>query len=108
MGAQDSLIWQDANRDGLIAPAEYANSVIRIYFSLDKNRDFQWSRDEFVVLNPRQPLFVTRERARLFHRYDTDGDASLSVAEVQSAITESFIARDRDKNLILTPDELPR
>jgi hypothetical protein len=99
----------DANKDGVIDASEIASAPAALA-KLDKNADGQLTADELHPARPAdapQPPADAPKRpvSPLFAALDTDGDGTISAAELANA-PASLAKLDKNGDGKLTPDEL--
>ena len=97
----------DVNKDNALSGREFANYLADQYVALDKNLDGKWTKREFV----NRPAYMKRnDPTRLrekFKRWDKDENGVWTPTEAESAILGNFNWLDKDKNKLISIEEMP-
>ncbi len=105
-GARAMLMEQiDANQDGKLTQAEIDESLRGRMAGADANGDGRLDLEEF------QPLLVEIMRPRIvdgFQFLDADGDAVITMEEIERPVSKIVSRLDRNDDGELTEDELQR
>lgn len=95
----------DANNDGKITKAEIETARKASIAKYDADKDGQLSLEEFNGLFNE----IMRHRmVRMFQKFDRDGDAKVSEAEISRKVDRMMTWMDRDDNGEIERDELRR
>ena len=97
----------DVNNDNALSGEEFGNYLADQYSTLDKNLDGKWTKREFV----NRPAYMKRnDPTRLrekFKRWDKDENGIWTPTEAESAILGNFNWLDKDKNKLISIEEMP-
>ena len=97
----------DVNKDNALSGEEFGNYLADQYSTLDKNLDGKWTKREFV----NRPAYMKRnDPTRLrekFKRWDKDENSIWTLIEAESAILGNFNWLDKDKNKLISIEEMP-
>ena len=99
---QAASTW-DLDRDGTVTCDEWKKYASQLARDADMNGDGALSPDEFRRMSSVDKLFEIAG----FKYYDTNGDGSISMAELTERPNPAFAYLDRNKDCRLTADERP-
>lgn len=110
---KSGLLSLDTNDDGAIGRREALTAQINTYHRLDANGDDRVSRAELAASRPApkdaeaaEKRKVNAANQRWFDNLDRDGDAGISLAEYQAAMTPYFDRLDGNGDGVIDAAEL--
>ena len=105
-GPPQSLDLADADKNGEITFDEFKKAAGTRFVLADVNKDGKVTVEEMAAAI--EKMRAERMAKRLIERFDSDGDGSVTLAEIDNGQKEIYALLDRNDDGKLVKDEVPR